>query len=282
MSTAEVLTLAAPLLWAAVAELLGQKAGVLNIGIEGVMLIACLAAALSAPVVGPWLALLVAAAVAMLANGLFATILIMGADQVVAGTGMVLVGLGATGVVFRHMQARGFSGALLPTLPWGVLEVGAVITVAAAGWLLTRTRVGLIIRACGENPAAVAAAGVSPVRVRVAVLSIAGALIGVAGACLVLRASATFVEGMTAGRGFLALSLVLLGRWRPWLVALGTLLLGGATAFQFHLQGLGLPGVPYHLLLALPYLLTLIVLALIPPDRLGGPAALGRPYRAQR
>ena len=107
-------------------------------------------------------------------------------------------------------------------------------------------------------------------------------LTGIAGATLVLRAAGTFVEGMTAGRGFLALSLVLLGRWRPGLIILGTVLLGVAIAIQYHLQGLGLPGVPYHLLLALPYLLTIVVLALVPRDRLGGPAALGKPYRAQR
>lgn len=282
MPIAEVLTLAAPLLWAATAELLGQRVGVLNIGIEGVMLVACLTAALSAPVLGPWPAVLVAAVVAMLVNGLFALVIGMGADQVVAGTGMVLVGLGATGAVFRHMQAQGLSSALLPTLPWGGPEIAAVVAIGVVGWLLAHTRAGLIVRACGENPAAVAAAGISPVRVRMLVLALAGALIGIAGATLVLRAAGTFVEGMTAGRGFLALSLVLLGRWRPWLIAVGTVLLGAAIALQFHLQGLGLPGIPYHLLLALPYLATIVVLALVPPDRLGGPAALGKPYRSQR
>lgn len=282
MSPAEVLTAAAPLLWAALAELLGERAGVLNIGIEGVMLIGCLTAALAATPLGPWWGLAAGAVAGSLANVLFAVVVASGADQVVAGTGMVLVGAGLTGAVFRSLQARGFSGALVPTLPWGPLELGALLLVGAVWWFLQGTRAGLIVRACGENPDAVAAAGQNPVVVRVTVLAVAGALVGVGGAALVLRAAGSFVEGMTAGRGFLALALVLLGRWRPLPIAAGTLLLGAATGFQFHLQGLGLAGVPYQLLLALPYALTLAVLALVPPSRIGGPAALGKAYHRQK
>ena len=279
---AEVLTVAAPLLWAALGELLGERAGVINIGTEGVMLIACLAAALAAPVVGPWPALAVALLAGALANGLFAAVVSSGADQVVVGTGMVLVGFGATGAVFRHLQAGGFSGALVETLPWGVPELGALAAAAFLAWFLAHTRPGLLVRACGERPEAVAAAGSNPVRVRLLVLLAAGALVGVAGGTLVLRAAGAFVEGMTAGRGFLALALVLLGRWRPSLVAGGTVLLGAATSLQFHVQGLGVAWLPYQALIALPYLATLAVLALVPRDRLGGPAALGQPYRRQR
>jgi len=147
MSGADVLTLAAPLLWATVAELLGQRSGVLNIGIEGVMLVACLCAALAAPVVGPWWAIALAAAAGAACNGLFAGVVVMGADQVVAGTGMVLVGMGATGTVFRWVQARGFSGALLPTLPWGALELSAVAAVALVAFFHSHPRSGLVVRA---------------------------------------------------------------------------------------------------------------------------------------
>ncbi len=282
MSVAAVLTLAAPLLWAAMAELLGERAGVLNIGMEGVLLLACLAAALGAVAGGPWWGLLWAAGAGVAANLVFAAVVALGADQVVAGTGMVLAGAGLSGTVFRHLQARGFTGALVPTLDWGALELGALALVPALWWFLFRTRAGLLVRACGENPDAAAAAGVSPVLVRTLVLAAAGGLVGVGGAALVLRASGSFVEGMTAGRGFLALALVLLGRWRPFPVAAGTLLVGAATAWQFHLQGLGTAGMPYHLLLALPYLLTLAVLALLPPASGRAPAALALPWRRQR
>jgi simple sugar transport system permease protein len=282
MSFAAILTLSAPLVLAALAELLGQRSGVLNIGIEGVLLVGCLAAALAAPLVGPWWAIAVAAVVGAATNGAFAVAVILGADQVVAGTGMVLAGMGSTGMVFRHLQSRGHGGELLPMLPWGPLEMAAVLLVPLLAWLLMCTHTGLVVRACGENPDAVAAAGRSPHTIRFAVLVAAGGLIGVAGAALVLRASGAFVEGMSAGRGFLALAIVLLGRWRPLWIAVGAVLLGAATALQFHLQGLGTVGVPYHLLLALPYVITLVVLAVVPPDRMGGPAALGKAYRAQR
>ncbi len=277
---AELLTVTAPLIWAVMAELVGQKSGVLNIGIEGVMLVACLAAALAAPVVGPWWAVAVAVVAGLAVNLLFAAAVITGADQVVAGTGVVLLGTGLTGVVFRYLQTTQTTGALVPTLPWGPLELGGLCLVAAVLWLLRRTRVGLLLRACGENPDALASAGVSPIRLRLLVLGCAGALTGVAGAALVLRASGTFVEGMTAGRGFLALALVMLGRWRPVPAAVAALLLGAAITLQFHIQGLGV-SVSHNLLLALPYALTLLVLALMPKDRLGGPAALAKPYRRQ-
>ena len=282
MTAFELATLAAPLLWAATAEILGQRSGVLNIGIEGVMLVGCFAAAASAPIVGPWGAIAVALVASAVANSLFAAVVLAGADQVVAGTGMVLLSLGATGAAFRHLQALGFGGTLLPTVSWGPLELGSLAAVAGLAWLLGRTHAGLVIRACGENPDAVAAAGVDPRWVRGLCLAVAGGLVGVAGATLVLRSSGAFVEGMTAGRGFLALSLVLIGRWRPTLVAAASFLLAAATGVQFHLQGLGHNLVPYQLLLALPYALTIGVLALVPPDRLGGPAALGRPYYPQR
>jgi len=277
---AELLTITAPLIWAAMAELLGQRSGVLNIGIEGVMLVGCLAAALGAPVVGPWWAIALAAVAALAVNLLFAAAVVTGADQVVAGTGVVLLGAGLTGVVFRHLQTARATGVLLPTLPWGPLEIGGLCLVVAVMWFLKGTRAGLVLRACGENPDAVAAAGVSPVRLRLWVLACSGVLTGVAGAALVLRASGTFVEGMTAGRGFLALALVMLGRWRPLSVAAAALLLGAAITLQFHVQGLGV-NVSHNLLLAFPYVMTLIVLAVIPKDRLGGPAALAKPYRPQ-
>ena len=113
---------------------------------------------------------------------------------------------------------------LLPMAPWGPLEIGALVLVPVIAWWLHHSQAGLVLRACGENPEAVEAAGISVVRVRLMTLTVAGLLIGIGGATLVLRASGAFVEGMTAGRGFLALAIVLLGRWRPLWIA------GGAVA----------------------------------------------------
>ncbi len=282
MNAADILTLTAPLLWAALAELLGQKAGVLNIGIEGIMLIGCLVAALVAPSAGPFWAIAAAAIVCAAVNTLFALVIILGADQVVAGTGLVLVGMGATGLIFRHVQTLGSASGLLPMAAWGPLEIGALLLVPLIAWWLKHTKAGLVLRACGENPHAVEAAGISVLRVRLIALLIAGAFVGIGGATLVLRASGAFVEGMTAGRGFLALAIVLLGRWRPLWIACGSIALGALTAAQLSIQGLGFEWLPYHLLIALPYMLTLIVLALIPSDRHGGPAALGKAFRSQK
>lgn len=281
MTTALVLTAAAPLLWAALGELVGERAGVLNIGVEGVMLVGCLAAAVAAPSWGPWGGVGAAVGAGAAVNLVFGVLVALGADQVVAGTGLVLAGAGLTGTIFRRMQAAGSAPPMVPTLPWGPLELVPLAVALGLGWWLRHTRQGLVLRAVGENPGAAAAAGVHPEAVRLAAMLWAGALSGVAGAALVLRASGAFVEGMTAGRGFLALALVMLGRWRPLPVAAGALLLGAATAGQFALQALG-GGVPYHLLLILPYALALTVLALLPPGRGGAPAALGRAWRRQR
>jgi ABC-type uncharacterized transport system permease subunit len=282
MTAALVLTAAAPLLWAALGELLGERAGVLNIGIEGVMLVACLAAALVAPTWGPWWGVVAAAGAGAVMNLGFAAVVAAGADQVVAGTGLVLVGAGLSGTVFRRLQAVGALPPLLPTLPWGPLEVAPLVAAGILMWWFGATKLGLKVRAVGENPDAAAAAGVSPVTVRVVVLGCAGVLTGLAGATLVLRAAGSFVEGMTAGRGFLALALVMLGRWRPLPVAAGALLLGAATSAQFSFQALGLGSVPYHLVLVVPYLLTLLVLAALPPGTSGSPAALGAGWRSQK
>ncbi len=282
MTAALVLTAAAPLLWAALGELLGERAGVLNIGIEGVMLVSCLAGALVAPAWGPWWGVLAAAGAGAVLNLGFAAVVAAGADQVVAGTGLVLVGAGLSGTVFRKLQAAGALPPLLPTLPWGPLELAPLVLAGILAWWFGATKPGLKVRAVGENPDAAAAAGVSPVTVRVAVLGCAGVLTGLAGATLVLRAAGSFVEGMTAGRGFLALALVMLGRWKPLPVAAGALLLGGATSAQFSFQALGLGGVSYHLVLVVPYLLTLLVLAALPPGTSGSPAALGAGWRSQK
>ncbi len=281
MNAADILTLSAPLLWAALAELLGQKAGVLNIGIEGVMLVGCLVAALVAPEAGPIWAIAAAAIVCAIINGFFALAIVFGADQVVAGTGLVLAGMGLTGLVFRHMQTLGPAPGLLPMAGWGPLELGALLLVPVITLWLKHTKAGLVLRACGENPHAAEAAGISVVRIRLIALCVAGAFVGIGGAALVLRASGAFVEGMTAGRGFLALAIVLLGRWRPFWIACGSIVLGALTAIQLSIQGLGFEWLPYHLLIALPYLLTLIVLALLPGDQHGGPAALGKAFRSQ-
>jgi simple sugar transport system permease protein len=153
--------------------------------------------------------------------------------------------------------------------------------VPALGWWMYRTHGGLALRAVGESPEAAAAAGVSVRRVRLLAVLFAGALGGVAGGALVLAQVGTFAEGMSAGRGFIAIAVVALGRWRPGGVALAALLFGAASALQYFFQAMGWR-VPYQAFLALPYLLTLAALAAAGARRRAGragpaaPAALGR------
>ena len=146
--------------------------------------------------------------------------------------------------------------------------------VPVASWRLARTHAGLALRACGENPAAALAAGIAVGRVQTAAIVFGGALGGLAGGTLVLAQAGTFVEGMSAGRGFIAIVIVVLGRWKPLGVGLAALLFGAASALQFAFQAMGWQ-LPYQLFLASPYLLTLLALA-VARSRFAAPAALGK------
>ncbi len=285
---------ATPLLLAALGEMLAERGGVINLGVEGAMLAGALAAAIGAASGGPWAGLVLAvAAGAVVAAGFAAMAIGARTDQIITGTAMTLAALGLTGAIYRRAFGTAGAGLSLPTL--APLEmpglsrlplVGpalfaqplptylALLAVPLLWWFLFRTRPGLALRAVGESPASARAAGV-PVRRMQALATIAGgAFAGLAGGTLVLAQVGTFAERMTAGRGFIAIAIVVLGRWHPVGVLLAALLFGGATALQFLFQAAGLD-VPYQLFLMLPYLLTLVLLAGV-AGGVRAPAALGR------
>ena len=285
---------ATPLLLAALGEMLAERGGVINLGVEGAMLAGALAAAIGASSGGPWAGLMLAvAAGAMVAAGFAAVAIGARTDQIITGTAMTLAALGLTGAVYRRAFGTAGAGLSLPTL--APLEVPglsrlplvgpalfaqplptylALLAVPLLWWFLFRTRPGLALRAVGESPASARAAGV-PVRRMQALATIAGgAFAGLAGGTLVLAQVGTFAERMTAGRGFIAIAIVVLGRWHPVGVLLAALLFGGATALQYLFQAAGLD-VPYQLFLMLPYLLTLVLLAGV-AGGVRAPAALGR------
>jgi simple sugar transport system permease protein len=293
---AAAVRIATPLLWAATGELVAERAGVINLSVEGAMLAGCLGAALGAASGDPWLGVAAALAAGMTVTALFAAIAVWGrADQIIAGTALTLGAVGATGVVYRQAFGTAGAGLDLPTfasvplpLVSGIPVLGpalfdqpaltylALLAVPLAGWLLFRTRWGLELRATGEGAEAAHATGVPVRRRQAAALLIAGALAGVAGATLVLAQVGTFAERMTAGRGFIAIAIVVLGRWRPLGVLLASLLFGAANALQFAFQAMGLE-VPYQLLLMLPYLVALVALAgAVGRVRVRAPAGLGR------
>ena len=252
------LRLAAPLLLAALGELVIERAGLIDIGIEGTMLTGAFAGFVVAVASGSALAGVAAAAAAGMGVGaLFAAFTVYGrVDQIVVGTAVNLLALGATGAGSRALYggappAAPTLGALasgpLAELPWlGALLFAQTPFVCAGGLLalavgvtLARTRPGLRLRAVGESARAADAEGVPVPRVRAAAVLIGSSFAGLAGAALSLAQSDSFTEGMTAGRGFIALAIVIFGRWSALGVLLASLFFGCATALQFRLQARG-------------------------------------------
>jgi simple sugar transport system permease protein len=273
------LRLAAPLALAALGELVVERAGVVNIGIEGMMLAGAFCAFAVALATGSPAAGCAAALALGAALGLFfaAFAVLRGADQIVVGLAVNLLALGATGLAARAL----WQGAV-PAGPRGSetpFVVAALALALALALGLARTRAGLRLRAVGEAARAADAEGVSVAGVRAAALALGGALAGLAGASLSVAQTHTFTEGMTAGRGFLALAIVIFGRWRPTGVMLGALFFGATTALQFRLQARGVE-LPYQAFLMLPYALALGVLAFA-AGRARAPADLGRPYQRE-
>jgi len=299
LATLVALTLAAgtPLVLAGVGELVTERSGVLNLGVEGMMLVGAVAAFIVAATTGaPWLGvsagMLAGAALSLVFAVLTLTLM---ANQVAAGLALSLfgvglsafVGLGYVSVVIDGIKPLAISG--VSDLPFfGKLLFAhspfvyiSLVLVAAAQWFLFRTRAGLILRAVGESPESAHAIGYSVVAIRYAAVAFGGACAGLAGAYLAVAYTPLWTEGMTAGRGWIALALVVFATWKPWRVLAGAYLFGAVTLAQFQAQALGV-AVPSQLLSMLPYLATILVLTLISRDaasiRLNAPASLGKPY----
>jgi simple sugar transport system permease protein len=285
---------ATPLLLAALGETLSERAGVINVGLEGAIIAGCFAAVVTATPLGAPTALAVAALAGLAMAAAFGLVtLVLRADQIITGTAITLLGLGLTGALYR--VAFGDRGAALeiPTLaPVAIPGLASIpllgpalfrqpiptyiayAATALAWWWLYRTHAGLALRTTGENPDASRAAGLDARRFQWLGVIVGGIGAGLAGGTLVLAQVGTFAEGMSAGRGFVAIAIVALGRWHPVGAALAALVFGAASALQFTLQSAGFQ-LPYQLFLALPYVLTLVALALA-AGRYQAPAALGR------
>jgi general nucleoside transport system permease protein len=292
---AAAVRVATPLLFAATGETLAERSGVINLGTEGAMLAGALAAALGATAWGPWAGLGAAILAGMCLATVFALITIGArADQIITGTAVTLAAIGLTGMIYRKAYGDAGAGLSLPTfsnlsIPGlsNIPVIGpgfftqpaptylAVAILPLVWWVLFRTRLGLQVRATGEAAAMARAAGIRTGIIRAGATIVGGGLAGLGGATLVLAQVGTFAERMTAGRGYLAIAIVVLGRWHPAGIAAAALLFGGATALQFLFQALGTKA-PYQLFLMLPYVLTLLALAGA-VGRVRAPADLGRP-----
>lgn len=277
-----LLQYATPVGLAAIGETVGQKSGVINIGLEGMMLLAAFFSTWSTLATGsPWIGFLAGCGVGVASNLLSALFTIrMGIDQVVVGTAMNLLSLGLTGTLFRARFGQTGSLLSVPSIPrFGGIDavvIAMVLLVPLTALLLNRTAWGLAVRAAGEYPKAAEAAGFNVWKLRFGASAYAGLLAGAAGAYLSLGIAGSFAENMTNGRGFIAIAMVTFGRWKPVYVLLSALLIGYLESLQFTLQAKG-SSVPFQLLLALPYVAALAVLV-VAGKGTSFPAALAKPY----
>ncbi len=293
---AATLRIATPILLAGLGEVFAERAGVLNLGIEGIMLmgaiIGFIVAYLSSSL---WLGLLAAMVLGLLAALLMGWLAVtLGLNQHVSGLGVTLLASGIALFFFRVVfkgtanppQIEPFAQASLPFLgpvapifeQYGLTYL-AFVLVPVAWYVLYRTTFGLWIRSVGENPEAADTAGVNVARVRYAALAISGVLMGLGGAFLSLAQLGTATFGIVAGRGWVAIAIVIFGNWQPEKVLIGALLFGFVEALQLRLRAIGVQ-VPYQLLLALPYLATIAALALAGRNA-SYPAALLKPYKRE-
>ena len=296
-----VCTAATPLLLAATGELVVERSGTLNLGVEGMMIVGAVAAFATAYTTGnPYLGALVGTLAGAAFSSLFA-LLVLGfaTNQVASGLSLTILGLGLSGLV-----GEGFTGLpgvrlspveipVLTDLPFvGRLLFGqdpifyiSVVLVVTVSWFLFQTKAGLRLRAVGGNPVSAHALGANVLGLRLLAILFGGACAGLAGAHLSLVYVPQWTEGMTAGRGWIALALVVFASWRPARVLAGAYLFGAVLIGQLHAQAFGI-ALPSQLLSALPYLVTIVVLVLIARDRrmtlLNTPASLGRPFVPDR
>ncbi|MCX8133473.1 MAG: ABC transporter permease [Roseococcus sp.] len=295
-----IITASTPLLIAAIGELVVERAGVLNLGVEGMMIMGAAAGIAAAITTGnSGLGVLAAVLAGMALAAVFAFLTLgLATNQVAAGLALSIFGLGLSGVVgapFVGVQRAGIGKIEIPFLS-EIPFLGPVLfaqdpfvyasfaLVVGVSWFLWRSRAGLVLRACGENHASAHALGYPVLRIRLYAVLFGGACAGLAGAYLSLAYTPFWTSGMTGGRGWIALAIVVFASWLPWRAAIGAYLFGGITILQLHAQGAGVP-LPSQLLSALPYLITILVLVLIMRLRRGGaaaPAALGTPFVPDR
>lgn len=285
---------ATPLGFAALGETITERSGIINIGLEGAIIAGAFGAFVAAGTGSVWAGFAGAAVAGAAVAAVFAFFAVrLRVDQIITGTAISLLSLGLTATLYR--QLYGATGAALSIPTMRVAEIPGLVSipvigralfaqppityllyalVPAAWWWLYRTYSGLGLRAVGEDPRAAVAAGIPATRIQTLAVLLGGMLGGVAGGTLVIAQAGSFAEGMSAGRGFIAIAIVVLGRWHPLGVAAAAVVFGAASALQYLFQAMGW-SLPYQLFLALPYVLTLLGLAGI-AGRATAPASLGR------
>jgi len=289
--------LATPYLFASIGEAYSQRSGVLNLGVEGQMLLGAFAAFYIAKLTDSlWLGVLAGMGVGALMGLAMAFVSInLHAKQGISGIGFYLFGLGMSNLLFQLLvgtveTVSGFPRIAIPLLssiPWigniffnqNILVYFAFLLVPISSYVLNKTTLGLKIRAVGQNPEAADSLGVSVARVRYFTVIFGGTMSGLAGASLSIALLNVFQQGMTAGQGFIAVALVYFGAWRPWGVLAGALLFSLVNGLQLWIQVLGIPIAPEFAVM-MPYILTILVLTLS-VSKVRAPAALTKPFERE-
>lgn len=281
-----ILTAATPLLFAALGELVVERSGVLNLGVEGMMVMGAVCGFGAALYSGsPWIGLLAAIAAGMAMSLLFGFLtLTLVSNQVATGLALTLLGLGLSGQIGEAFVGQ--PGVKMPSIG-GIdpLIPFAVVLTAAVSFFLFRTKWGLVVRAVGDSHSSAHALGYDVIKVRYACVLFGGACSGIAGGYLSLVYTPQWIENMTSGRGWIALALVVFASWLPWRALLGAYLFGTISILSFVVQTKGW-GIPSQFLSSLPYLVTIVVLVIISGNRMmmrkNTPASLGRPFVPDR
>lgn len=299
----QAVTISIALLLASTGEMFNQRAGIFNLGCEGIMAIGAFLGMLIpfaaghgavTPPLYNVLGLFFAAAAGMAAGLFFALVVVtFRASQGIAGIGLEMFGLGIAGSFFRHFiggsqSVPGIGAVVIPFLSaipfagklffsYNIMVYIGFLCVPISWYVLFKTPWGLQVRACGTNPRAADSIGVNVSRIRYQALAVSGAMAGLAGAYLSLCQTKMFNDEMIAGRGFIAVALVYFGHWHPVKIMWGVLLFSLAQSFQYAVQGIGI-NFPYELAVMFPYILVIAVLAFSREESLLGPSALGTPF----
>lgn len=296
-----IITAATPLLFAALGEMVTEKSGVLNLGVEGMMVMGAIIGFVAEYHSGSvTIAILASVMAGTLMAALFALLVLkFHASQVPTGLALTIFGIGLSALIGQSMIGIAYEGMpkiaipFLSTIPvigtlffqQDFLVYLSIAMVVAIHYFLNKTRPGLILRAVGDSHDAAHAMGYSVIKIRFMAILFGGAMAGLSGAYLSLAYSPLWMEQMTAGRGWIALALVVFSCWRTGRVLLGAYLFGGISILQLHAQALGI-GIPSQVMTMLPYLATIIVLVIISRDlakiKLNAPASLGRAFHPSR
>ena len=296
-----IITAATPLVISALGELVTERAGVLNLGVEGMMVMGAVSAFAATAITGsPYVGVVAGIVVGALFSLLFGFLtLTLVANQVATGLALTILGLGVSGMLGESLVGQPgiklpqINIPLLADIPFlgpllfkqDLLFYLSIALVIGVNWFLFKSRAGLKLRAVGDSHASAHALGIGVIRLRYLAVMFGGACAGLAGAQLSLIYTPQWTENMTAGRGWIALALVVFASWRPWRVLAGGYLFGAVTIGQLHAQALGV-GIPSQFLSALPYAATVVVLVLISHNRrmtlINTPASLGKAFVPDR